>query len=89
MEITKEIKSALFVRQPAPTLETMEPVFQQDLNRDGVIGLYAAPGTTQHITNALAGTTGSATIGTGATLEPSPRLICLGDLRRRHRNAAT
>jgi Tryptophan-rich Synechocystis species C-terminal domain/Right handed beta helix region len=50
-------------------LETMEPVFQQDLNRDGVIGLYAAPGTTQQIANALAGTTGSATIGTGATLE--------------------
>ena len=34
-----------------------------------MIGLYAAPGTTQQITNALAGTTGSATIGTGATLE--------------------
>ena len=38
-------------------------------NRDGVIGLYAAPGTTRQITNVLAGTTGSATIGKGATLE--------------------
>ena len=50
-------------------LESLEPVFRQDLNRDGVIGLYAAPGTTRQITNALAGTTGSATIGIGATLE--------------------
>ena len=50
-------------------LETLEPVFRQDLNRDGVIGLYAAPGTTRQITNALAETTGSATIGIGATLE--------------------
>jgi parallel beta-helix repeat protein len=50
-------------------LESLEPVFRQDLNRDGVIGLYAAPGTARQITNALAGTTGSATIGIGATLE--------------------
>ena len=50
-------------------LESLEPVFRQDLNRDGVIGLYAAPGTTRQITNALAGTTGSATIGIGAMLE--------------------
>ena len=50
-------------------LESLEPVFHQDLNRDGVIGLYAAPGTTRQITNVLAGTTGSATIGRGATLE--------------------
>ena len=50
-------------------LERLEHVFRQDLNRDGVIGLYAAPGTTRQITNALAGTTGSATIGIGATLE--------------------
>ena len=27
-------------------LESLEPVFNQDLNGDGVIGLYAAPGTT-------------------------------------------
>ena len=33
-----------------------------------MIGLYAAPGTTRQITNALAGTTGSTTIGIGATL---------------------
>ena len=50
-------------------LESLEPVFHQDLNRDGVIGLYVAPGTTRQIANALAGTTGSATIGIGATLE--------------------
>jgi hypothetical protein len=50
-------------------LETLEPVFQQDLNGDGVIGLYAAPSTTLQIDNALAGTSGATTIGTGATLE--------------------
>ena len=50
-------------------LETLEPVFRQDLNRDGVVGLYAAPHATRQVTNALAGTTGSATIGVGATLE--------------------
>ena len=33
----------------SPALESLEPVFQQDLNRDGVIGLYAAPGTTRQI----------------------------------------
>jgi Tryptophan-rich Synechocystis species C-terminal domain len=49
-------------------LEKLEPLFRQDLNRDGVIGLYSAPGTTRQITNALAKITGSATIGTGATL---------------------
>jgi hypothetical protein len=50
-------------------LETLEPVFQQDLNGDGVTGLYAAAGTTLKISNSLAGPTGAATIGTGATLE--------------------
>jgi len=50
-------------------LESLEPIFHQDLNRDGVIGLDAAPGKTLHISQALAGTSGSATIGTGATLE--------------------
>jgi hypothetical protein len=50
-------------------LESLEPVFHQDLNHDGVIGLYAAPGKTLQISNALGGTSGSATIGTGATLE--------------------
>ena len=48
-------------------LESLESTFNQDLNGDGVIGLYAAPGTTLQIGNPLVGT--SATIGTGATLE--------------------
>ena len=48
-------------------LESLESTFNQDLNGDGVIGLYAAPGTAMQINNPLAGT--SATIGTGATLE--------------------
>jgi hypothetical protein len=47
----------------------LEPTFQQNLNGDGVIGLYAAPGTTEQISSALSGTSGSATIGAGATLE--------------------
>jgi hypothetical protein len=50
-------------------LESLESVFNQDLNGDGVIGLYAAPGTTLQIDVPMAGTSGSATIGTGATLE--------------------
>ena len=50
-------------------LESLEPVFHQDLNRDGVVGLYAAAGKALQISKALAGTSGSATIGTGATLE--------------------
>ena len=52
-------------------LESLEPIFRQDLNGDGVIGLYTAAGTTQLIRAALVGTAGSATIGTGATLELS------------------
>ena len=50
-------------------LELLEPIFRQDLNRDGVIGLYARPGTTLQISKTLAGTSGSATVGSGATLE--------------------
>jgi serralysin len=50
-------------------LEALEPIFNQDLNGDGVIGLYAAPGTTLQISSSLSGASGSATIGTGATLE--------------------
>jgi hypothetical protein len=50
-------------------LESLETTFNQDLNGDGVIGLYAAPGTTLQISASLAGPSGSATIGTGATLE--------------------
>ena len=49
------------------TLESLESTFNQDLNGDGAIGLYAAPGTTLQIGNPLAGI--PATIGTGATLE--------------------
>ena len=50
-------------------LEALETTFNQDLNGDGAIGLYAAPGTSLRISNALSGTSGSATIGAGATLE--------------------
>jgi hypothetical protein len=50
-------------------LESYESIFNQDLNGDGVIGLYAAPGTTLQITAPLADPSGSATIGAGATLE--------------------
>ncbi len=50
-------------------LETLEATFGQDLNGDGVIGLYAAPGTTLQISEALAGPSGSTTIGAAATLE--------------------
>ena len=50
-------------------LEQFELVFNQDLNGDGVVGLYAAPGTALLISSPLTGTSGSATIGAGATLE--------------------
>jgi hypothetical protein len=50
-------------------LETLETSFHQDLNADGVIGIYAAPSTTLQISNPLSGTSGAATIGAGATLE--------------------
>ena len=50
-------------------LESIETVFHQDLNGDGVIGIYAAPGTALQINTPLNGTSGSTTIGTGATLE--------------------
>ena len=50
-------------------LETLENTFQQDLNGDGVVGIYAAPGTTLQISSPLSGPSGSATIGAGATLE--------------------
>jgi hypothetical protein len=50
-------------------LETFENIFQQDLNGDGVVGIYAAPGTILQINSSLSGPSGSATIGTGATLE--------------------
>ena len=50
-------------------LEALETTFSQDLNGDGVVGIYAAPSTTLQINSRLAGPSGSATIGTGATLE--------------------
>ena len=50
------------------TLESLEPVFGQDINGDGAIGLYAAPNATLQINNSLAGSSGSTTIGAGATL---------------------
>jgi hypothetical protein len=50
-------------------LESLEPVFHQDLNRDGVLGLYAAPGMKLEIGKPLTATTGATTIGKGATLE--------------------
>jgi hypothetical protein len=50
-------------------LESLESIFGQDLNDDGVTGLYAAPGTTLEISNTLAGPSGATTIGMGAMLE--------------------
>jgi beta-glucanase (GH16 family) len=50
-------------------LESFEPVFRQDLNCDGVVGLYAAPGTTLQLSTSLTGPMGVATIGAGATLD--------------------
>jgi serralysin len=51
------------------SLENLETAFNQDLNGDGVIGIYAAPNSTLQINSPLSGGTGSATIGSGATLE--------------------
>ena len=50
-------------------LESLEVIFGQDLNGDGVVGLYASPGTTLQISTGLAGISGATTIGAGATLE--------------------
>jgi hypothetical protein len=50
-------------------LEALEPGFRQDLNGDGVKGLYARPNTTLQIHKALVGTSGSTTIGKSATFE--------------------
>ena len=47
-------------------LESLEPIFHQDLNGDGVVGPYAAPGSTMQIDSALSE---PVTIGSGATLE--------------------
>ena len=61
----------------SPALETMEPVFHQDLNGDGVVGLYAAPGKTLQISQSLAGTSGS------ATMVPAQRSNLLRPIRLR------
>ena len=53
------------------TLESFETTFHQDLNGDGIIGIYAAPGATLQVSTPLSGPSGSATIGAGATLELS------------------
>jgi hypothetical protein len=51
------------------TLEQQEHVFNQDLNHDGVIGLYAPAGTTLLINTALSGASGAASIAATGTLE--------------------
>jgi hypothetical protein len=51
------------------TLESLESVFGQDLNGDGVVGLYAARGATMQISQALTRAAGAATIGAGDSLE--------------------
>ena len=50
-------------------LEQAETTFGQDLNGDGVVGLYAATGTTLQLSQALSGASGAATIAANATLE--------------------
>jgi hypothetical protein len=50
-------------------LESQESIFGQDLNGDGVVGLYAVPGTALQLSQPLAGASGTATIGAHATLE--------------------
>ena len=50
-------------------LESLETNFNQDLNNDGTIGIYVAPGTTLQVTSPLPSAVGAATIGAGATLE--------------------
>jgi hypothetical protein len=53
------------------TLESAETTLHQDLNGDGVVGLYAAPGTSMQIGQPLSGASGAATIGAHAALEVS------------------
>ena len=50
-------------------LESFEPVFQQDLNGDGIVGLYAAPTTTLQISQSLSVASDAAVVGAGATVE--------------------
>ena len=70
-------------------LESIETTFNQDLNGDGVIGLYAAPGTTLQINASLAGPSGSTTIGIGATLELQAADSASVTFRRLYRNPTT
>ena len=49
--------------------EQAETAFGQDLNGDGVVGLYAATGTMLQLSQALSGASGAATIAANATLE--------------------
>jgi hypothetical protein len=56
------------VSSTSVVLESLEPVFGQDLNSDGMTGLYAAPGATLQISTTLASASSAATIGAGATL---------------------
>ena len=53
----------------SPAFEQAETTFGQDLNGDGVVGLYAATGTTLQLNPALSEASGVATIGGSATLE--------------------
>jgi serralysin len=50
-------------------LESLETTFNQDLNGDGTIGIYVAPGTTLQVTSPFPSAMGAATIGAGATIE--------------------
>jgi hypothetical protein len=49
--------------------EMQELTFNQDLNGDGVTGIYAAPGTTLQLAAAVSAASHAATIGAGATLD--------------------
>ena len=50
-------------------IETSETIFHQDLNGDGVVGLYAAPSTSTTFSSIVSGSSGAATIGANAVLE--------------------
>ena len=61
-------------------LETIETTFKQDLNGDGIGGLYTAPETTMRIDQTLSDASGAATIGAGATLNLSAAEFCVNHL---------
>jgi hypothetical protein len=50
-------------------LESFETIFNQDLNGDGVMGLFVAAGGSLQITQALTAPSGTVSIGAAATLE--------------------